>query len=160
MQKKIVHAVSIAMIGGLFMALPCQAADNDNTPIETAVKVDSTIENMVDKTANVQTPTPPLQVMLSAAADDEEEALLIAKKKAICKAVQYLQEKDLIHEYSAKVFSLADEYDKFIIAYNVRLEKSEAEAVTIAVRVDLNKELLQEHMAVYQIINTNHKDNS
>lgn len=86
--------------------------------------------------------------------------MLIAKKKAICKAVQYLQEKDLIHEYSAKVFSLADEYDKFIIAYNVRLEKSEAEAVTIAVRVDLNKELLQEHMAVYQIINTNHKDNS
>ena len=69
------------------MALPCQAADNDNTPIEAAVKVDSTIENTVDKTANVQTPTPPLQVMLSAAADDEEEALLIAKKKAICKAV-------------------------------------------------------------------------
>ena len=58
------------------------------------------------------------------------------------------------------MFSLADEYDKFIIAYNVRLEKSEAEAVTIAVRVDLNKELLQEHMVVYQIINTNHKDNS
>ena len=126
------------------MALPCQAADNDNTPIEVAVNA----------------PIPPLQVMLSAAADNEEEALLIAKKKAICKAVQYLQEKDLIHEYSAKVFTLADEYDKFIIAYNVRLEKSETEAVTIAVRVDLNKELLQEHMAVYQIVHINHKDNS
>ena len=144
MSKKIVYAVTIAMLGSLFMALPCQAADNDHTPIEVAVNA----------------PIPPLQVMLSAAANNEEEALLIAKKKAICKAVQYLQEEDLIHEYSAKVFSLADEYDKFIIAYDVRLEKSEAEAVTIAVRVDLNKELLQEHMAVYQIINTNHKDNS
>lgn len=144
MPKKIVYAVTIAMIGSLFMALSCQAADNDNKPIEVAVKA----------------PTSPLQVMLSAAADNEEEALLIAKKKAICKAVQYLQEEDLIHGYSAKVFTLADEYDKFIIAYNVRLEKSESEAVAIAVRVDLNKELLQEHMAVYQIINTNHKDNS
>ena len=142
------------------MALPCQAAGNDNTPIEVVVNTESAVENTADKTANVQTPTPPLQVMLSAAADDEEEALLIAKKKAICKAVQYLQEKDLIHEYSAKVFTLADEYDKFIIAYNVRLEKSETEAVTIAVRVDLNKELLQEHTAIYQIVNTNHKDNS
>ena len=142
------------------MTLPCQAAGNDNTPIEVAVNTESAVENTADKTANVQTPTPPLQVMLNAAADDEEEALLIAKKKAICKAVQYLQEKDLIHDYSAKVFTLADEYDKFIIAYNVRLEKSESEAVAIAVRVDLNKELLQEHMAVYQIVHTNHKDNS
>ena len=160
MPKKIVYAFTIAMIGSLFMALPCQAASNDNMPIEVTVKTESAVENTADKTANVQTPTSPLQVMLSAAADDEEEALLIAKKKAICKAVQYLQEEDLIHGYSEKVFTLADEYDKFIIAYNVRLEKSEAEAVTIAVRVDLNKELLQEHMAVYQIINTNHKDNS
>lgn len=142
------------------MALPCQAAGNDNMPMEFAVQTESAVENTADKTANVQTTTPPLQVMLSVAADDEEEALQIAKKKAICKAVQYLQEKDLIHGYSAKVFTLADEYDKFIIAYNVRLEKSESEAVAIAVRVDLNKELLQEHMAVYQIINTNHKDNS
>ena len=89
MSKKIVYAVTIAMIGSLFMALPCQAADNDNTPIEVAAKA----------------PTPPLQVMLSAVADNEEEALLIAKKKAICKAVQYLQEEDLIHGYSAKVFT-------------------------------------------------------
>lgn len=71
------------------MALPCQAADNDNTPIEAAVNVDSTIKNTVDKTANVQAPTPPLQVMLSAAADDEEEALLrrklFVKQYSICK---------------------------------------------------------------------------
>ena len=90
MQKKLLHAVSIAMIGGLFMALPCQAASNDNTSIEVAVNTESAVENTADKTANVQTPTPPLQVMLSAAADDEEEALLIAKKKAICKGKNIL----------------------------------------------------------------------
>ena len=175
MEKKKLCTMVAVVVGVITISSCCQAEDNANLSVteKKNLNVDIVANAATEKDINLkeenlflnvtaiqQKVHSPLQVMISFTAVNKEEAVLAAKKKAICKAVQYLQEKDLIHEYSAKVFSLADEYDKFIIAYNVRLEKSESEAVTIAVRVDLNKELLQEHMAAYQNINTNHKDNS
>ena len=171
MEKKKICTMVAVVVGMITISSCCQAEDNANlsvtekknlnvdivTNAATEKDINLKEENLfLNVTAIQQKVHSPLQVMISFTAVNKEEAVLAAKKKAICKAVQYLQEKDLIHEYSAKVFTLADDYDKFILACNTRLEKSEADVVTITIRADLNRELLQKHMDDFQIVDNSH----
>lgn len=153
----------------LCIASLCQAAESDiatlplldeSRPVVTAA---ADVQQQVQQEAKpepVKAVRPPLQVMISATAPNEEQAVVLAKKKAVSKAIQYLQEQDYAHEYKAEVFSLAKDYDKYIIAYNVRIEKTEANSLTLAVRVDLNRELLQESVECYQLMSTPDKADS
>lgn len=140
----------------LCFASLCQAAESDiaTLPLLDESRPVVTAAAEVQETQPVKAVRPPLQVMISATAPNEEQAVVMAKKKAVSKAIQYLQEQDYAHEYKAEVFSLAKDYDKYIIAYNVRIEKTEANSLTLAVRVDLNRELLQESVECYQLMGT------
>lgn len=146
----------------LCVASLCQAAESDiaTLPLLDESRPVVTAAAGVQETQPVKAVRPPLQVMISATAPNEEQAVVLAKKKAVSKAIQYLQEQDYAHEYKAEVFSLAKDYDKYIIAYNVRIEKTEANSLTLAVRVDLNRELLQESVECYQLMSTPDKADS
>lgn len=152
--KKLFAAGVLA--GSLCLASLCQAAEPDIATLplldESRPVVTETPAVQVQEVQPVKAVRPPLQVMITAAAPSEEQAVALAKQKAVCKAIEYLQEQDYAHAYRAEVFSLADDCDKYIIAYNARIDKAEAGSLTLAVRVDLNRELLQESVACYRLI--------
>lgn len=142
------------LAGSLCAASLCQAAEPDIATLPLLDESRPVVTAAED--AQAATPSkavrPPLQVMITAAAPSEEQAVALAKQKAVCKAIEYLQEQDYAHAYRAEVFSLADDYDKYIIAYNARIDKAESGSLTLAVRIDLNRELLQESVACYRLI--------
>ena len=152
--KKLFAAGVLA--GSLCFASLCQAAESEIATLPLLDESRPVVTAAADAQAAkpVQAVRPPLQVMITATAPSEEQAVAMAKKKAVCKAIEYLQEQDYAHAYKAEVFSLANDCDKFIIAYNVRIDQAEANSLTLAVRVDLNRELLQEAVECYQLIET------
>lgn len=152
--KKIISMGLLAC--SLCFASMCQAAESEVAilPLLDESRPVVTAAADVQAAKPVQAVRPPLQVMITATATSEEQAVAMAKKKAVCKAIEYLQEQDYAHAYKAEVFSLANDGDKFIIAYNVRIDQAEANSLTLAVRVDLNRDLLQEAVECYQLTET------
>lgn len=92
----------------------------------------------------------PLRVIIQGSGHTEEQAVALAKKKAVTRAIQNLQEENAGQEYKAEVFSLSYEYDKFVLAYNVRIKEKAEEKISVEVRVDINRQALAEAMENYK----------
>lgn len=92
----------------------------------------------------------PLRVIIQGSGNTEEQAVALAKKKAVTRAIQNLQEENVGQEYKAEVFSLSYEYDRFVLAYNVRIKEKAEDKISVEVRVDINRQALAEAMEKYK----------
>lgn len=92
----------------------------------------------------------PLRVIIQGSGNTEEQAVALAKKKAVTRAIQNLQEENAGQEYKAEVFSLSYEYDRFVLAYNVRIKEKAEDKISVEVRVDINRQALAEAMEKYK----------
>lgn len=91
----------------------------------------------------------PLRVVIKGDGSTKEQAVALAKKKAVTHAIQYLQEENSGQEYKSEVFALCYQYDRFVLACNVRIKEATADNVSVEVRVDINRKALAEAMKEY-----------
>ena len=91
-----------------------------------------------------------MRVIIMGSGSTESQAVALAKKKAVTRAIQNLQEENAGQEYKADVFTLCYEYDRFVLAYNVRIKEAVADKISVEVRVDINRKALAEAMAAYK----------
>lgn len=91
----------------------------------------------------------PLRVVIKGDGSTKEQAVALAKKKAVTRAIQYLQEENSGQEYKSEVFALCYRYDRFVLACNVRIKEATADNVSVEVRVDINRKALAEAMKEY-----------
>lgn len=90
-------------------------------------------------------------VVIQSGAATEEQALVLAEKKAVAHFIQTFQEDNTNREYAAGVFTLADEYEKFVIAANVRTREITADGVLLETRIDIAGNDLMAAMAEYEV---------
>lgn len=170
--KKYLSGLGIASIMLMCAYNPCEAAESD---VSAGQIVTSTAEAGAAGTAaseqvgnapvatelhDVNNPAAlaqasekvisPLRVIIQGSGHTEEQAVALAKKKAVTRAIQNLQEENAGQEYKAEVFSLSYEYDKFVLAYNVRIKEKAEEKISVEVRVDINRQALAEAMENYK----------
>lgn len=91
----------------------------------------------------------PLRVVIRGDGSTKEQAVALAKKKAVTRAIQYLQEENSGQEYRPDVFALCYQYDRFVLACNVRIKEATVDNVSVEVRVDINRKALAEAMKEY-----------
>lgn len=92
-----------------------------------------------------------VRVVIQSGAATEEQALLLAEKKAVAHFIQTFQEDNTNREYAAGVFTLADEYEKFVIAANVLTREITADGVLLKTRIDIAGNDLMAAMAEYEV---------
>lgn len=90
-------------------------------------------------------------VVIQSGAATEEQALVLAEKKAVAHFIQTFQEENTNREYAAGVFTLADEYEKFVIAANVLTREITADGVLLKTRIDIAGNDLMAAMAEYEV---------
>lgn len=92
-----------------------------------------------------------VRVVIQSGAATEEQALVLAEKKAVAHFIQTFQEDNTNREYAAGVFTLADEYEKFVIAANVLTREITADGVLLETRIDIAGNDLMAAMAEYEV---------
>lgn len=92
-----------------------------------------------------------VRVVIQSGAATEEQALVLAEKKAVAHFIQTFQEDNTNREYAAGVFTLADEYEKFVIAANVLAREITADGVLLETRIDIAGNDLMAAMAEYEV---------
>lgn len=128
-------------------------ADERESPAAQAAAVTAESHNEVATGVAVQAAEEiisPLRVIIVGSGSTESQAVALAKKKAVTRAIQNLQEENAGQEYKADVFTLCYEYDRFVLAYNVRIKEAVADKIAVEVRVDINRKALAEAMAAYK----------
>ncbi|MGM9580018.1 MAG: hypothetical protein ACI3U2_02130 [Anaerovibrio sp.] len=170
--KKYLSGLGIASIMLMCACNPCEAAESDvsagqmvtNTAEADAsgtaasdqvgiVPVAAELHDVNNSVAPAQASEQvisPLRVIIQGSGDTEAQAVALAKKKAVTRAIQNLQEENAGQEYKAEVFSLSYEYDRFVLAYNVRIKEKAADNISVEVRVDINRKALAEAMEKYK----------
>ena len=162
--KKYLSGLGIASIMLMCAYNPCEAAEADVPAVLGTAEVDASgqvgivpiaaeLRDVNNSAASAQASEQvisPLRVIIQGSGNTEEQAVALAKKKAVTRAIQNLQEENAGQEYKAEVFSLSYEYDRFVLAYNVRIKEKSEDKISVEVRVDINRQALAEAMEKYK----------
>lgn len=92
-----------------------------------------------------------LRVMMHSGAATEEQALVLAEKKAVAHVIQEFQERNINKEYAVSVFTLAEEYEKFVIAANILTREIKFDGISLETRIDIDGDDLMSAMAEYEV---------
>lgn len=92
-----------------------------------------------------------LRVMMHSGAATEEQALVLAEKKAVAHVIQEFQERNTNKEYAVSVFTLAEEYEKFVIAANILTREIKFDGISLETRIDIDGDDLMSAMAEYEV---------